>query len=108
MEFSSPSLKIIGFFRGLSKESFFCSLNIMTGAQASVLAMSVRFGREQASLTSEFLIIERFFASKTTLVASRMVALQSLLALFIGSLSLHTTSVNKNHSLARIYSILLR
>ena len=65
MEFSSPSLKIIGFFRGLSKESFFCSLNIMTGAQASLLAMCVRFGREQATFTSEFLVIERFFASKT-------------------------------------------
>ena len=36
----------------------------MTGAQASLLALSVRFEREQASLRCKFQVMKRFFASK--------------------------------------------
>ena len=59
----------------------------MTRAQASLLALSVSFRREQASLMFEFRVMKRFFASKTDAhLQARMLALQSYLALFIGDL----------------------
>ena len=51
---------------------------VKTGAQASLLALSVRFGREKALLCSNLDGQRAFSRQKPTLIASRMLALQSV------------------------------